>query len=609
MDSTIVNQITSWAETHLGSEFAFREHQVESIHDIITNITGNGNRTHIIEAPTGSGKSLLCIIAAGVLAENYGMKSYILCSDLYLYSQYEDFIKKHSLDYGYIKGQTGNYFCDKNGEDMRNAECRMAKISWQEMYNTDKVKNLGFSCAKYCTYIADRKRAQSAKVTLMTYQLYFYMVNVVGKKQEHSPFPQRDVIFCDECHNIPQLVQGKYTPTVKASDVDYLVDLYDYNARLHDGGIFDDDAGCSRLPWATVEEMKGQFSSIWGAMAGDNSDDYSTIFEYIRFIEVFEDTVSALEDSIATIKRSKSRLSKEDTAMYKRCSWYRNYCCHLGDFADAVSSCGKEYLVKAKNMTNTEVPELAVSFNCAKEDYMCWKYLLSSAPHSVLMSATVGMKAAFDDNIGTKYSDTESYMQRIPSSFDFSKSPVIVSGKWKMSYEHKDRSFPEIKRAVYEIIRQFGGFRGMVQTGSYANAKEIYFNAPADIKQRLLLYGDSSEKKWAIAQHQAAKDSVLIGPTLVEGVDLPEDMCRFIIIAKVPFPNLKDKLVQAKIKLFPKWYDSEAANSIIQGIGRGNRTPKDWCVTYILDGCFGFLYKKTQEQFSPELTARMKQIG
>lgn len=607
MDSKIRNQIIEWASKHLGDSFVFRKHQVETIEDIISNIVNKTHHTHIIEAPTGSGKSLLCIISAGVLADYYDMKSYILCSDLYLYSQYEDFIRLNKLDFGALKGQTGNYYCDKNGEDMRNAECRIAKLSWSQMYRYKDVEQLGFGCARYCTYLTARKKAQNAKVTLMTYQLYFYMINIVKNQVEKAPFTNRDVIFCDECHNIPSLVQSQYSPTIKLSDLDKLINIYQYNMRLQ-GGLFDNEESCPRLPWNSINDLRKQFVDLWDVFSNENeSKDFNSIFEYIDMIKKFSITVEHLEDALATKKRSGLRLTKEDIAMYKVSSWYRNYCCFLNDFSTAIADCGPEYLVKTHNIPNDDKGELSVSFNCAKEDYMCWRYLLSTADNNVLMSATVGMKEAFDDNIGMKFSEEgKSYMQRIPSTFDFSKSPIIINTRYKMSYSCKEFTFPKIREMIYYIVRQYKNFRGMIQTGSYANAKDIYDNAPYDIKQRFQLYNNSSEKHWTMEMHKALDNSVIIGPTLVEGIDLPDDLCRFIIIAKVPYPNLKDKLVTAKMKLFPQWYDSETANSMIQGIGRGNRHPKDWCVTYILDGCFENLFNKTISQFPMELRLRMQ---
>lgn len=105
-----------------------------------------------------------------------------------------------------------------------------------------------------------------------------------------------------------------------------------------------------------------------------------------------------------------------------------------------------------------------------------------------------------------------------------------------------------------------------------------------------------------------SSNTILVGPTLNTGVDLPGDECRFIIILKVPYPSLGDKLVKEKIKLFPLWYNSSTSNEIIQGIGRGVRYDGDWCVTYILDACFWNLYLGTKEQYPEELQKRINII-
>ena len=115
------NHINDWVTEYISPSFNFREHQFETITDICKNILEGVNHTQILEAPTGSGKSLLNIISAGVLAKYYDQNSYILVSDLYLWKQYEDFIKQYPRlreDFGILKGQTGNYTCAKNGEEI-----------------------------------------------------------------------------------------------------------------------------------------------------------------------------------------------------------------------------------------------------------------------------------------------------------------------------------------------------------------------------------------------------------------------------------------------------------------------------------------------------------
>ena len=69
---------------------------------------------------------------------------------------------------------------------------------------------------------------------MMTYQLYLYAINVLAEQVKQSGgdidmcFQPKDIIFCDECHNIPGIVQSNYTPEIKKEDNIYFLALYDY---------------------------------------------------------------------------------------------------------------------------------------------------------------------------------------------------------------------------------------------------------------------------------------------------------------------------------------------------------------------------------------------
>ena len=231
------------------------------------------------------------------------------------------------------------------------------------------------------------------------------------------------------------------------------------------------------------------------------------------------------------------------------------------------------------------------------------------------MSATIGGYEAFYENVGLAYSEkcwpeTDILYTVIPSTFDFSKSPIYFINKYKMSYAYKENSFRMIKPMIYSLCEKtFNGLKGMIQTGSYANAKELYDSAPPHIKRRMLIYDNSRDKTDKITLHQMSQDTILIGPTLVEGIDLPGDDCRFIVILKVPYPVIIDKYVKEKINIFPRWYNSFTSNIIIQGIGRGNRFANDWCKTYIFDACFLSLYNATKNQYPVELQRRIKIVN
>ena len=619
------NHINDWVTEYISPSFNFREHQFETIVDICKNILEGVNHTQILEAPTGSGKSLLNIISAGVLAKYYEQNSYILVSDLYLWKQYEDFIKQHPRlreDFGILKGQTGNYTCAKNGEDMRNADCRMGNVSWAKLFSSVQANALGYNCASSCPYIKERKRAMKSKVVIMTYQLYHYMINIVSEKQgSTTSFKRRNIIFCDECHNIPKILTSCFTPELKLSDLKHFQKLYSYSGSFQ-LGLFDEAPEITNEYKLISEEISEQevidkYNRLFTVLANLNSPSNlveESISEYHKLLDMFSDTVNCIEANLSYKKHVlKQGFSKDEVQLYKSCSWYRNCSCLWSDFYTCISEIGGEYVVRnAAESRNLE--EVVVTFTCVKEDYVVWRFLLNTTDNRVLMSATLGGIEAFSENIGVKYlekefknNDEEILYTVIPSTFDFSKSPIYFLNRYKMSYKDKAVSLPYLKQIIYKICsKNFIGKRGMIQTGSYANAKEIYDSAPIDVKNRMLLYNNAKEKTSMITRHQMSSDTILIGPTLVEGIDLPGDQCRFIVILKVPYPVIVDDYVKKKIELFPLWYNSTTSNTIIQGIGRGNRFKDDYCTTYILDACFLTLYNSTKDQYPIELQQRIK---
>lgn len=614
----ITRNVNAWVINNIGPKFAFREFQLETIVDIIYNILKGEQHNQIIEAPTGSGKSLINIISAGVLADIYGLTSYILVSDLYLWKQYEEFVVKHYSihhKFGIIKGQTGNYVCEKNKQDMRNAHCRMAGIPWATLFSNAHAKKIGYECAKSCPYVKARKHAIQCKVVIMTYALYHYMVNIVSP-QSSSPmvFRNRDIIFCDECHNIPNLISNNFTPVIRESDLDKFKKLQEYviDYRNKQADIFNEnDKSTESWPNYSDKELTDIFyNQIFNEFC-DVHDKYNVnkkaLDAFFDLLSAYKDVIDTCESELSTKKLVDNKeYDENDISYYKACSWFRNTLCFWNDFMTAINETGIEYFLK--NVTeNNNTHTKDIEFKCVKEDYICWKFLLSTATDRVMLSATIGGIEPYIKNTGIRYSNELPIFNRIPSTFNFEKSPIHFLNRYKMSYRQKEQSFPYIKNIIYSLLNNdMMGKRGLIQTGSYANAKEIYDSAPPNIRCRMLLYTGSKEKTNQIALYKMMKDAILVGPTLVEGIDLPDDLCRFIIIVKMPYPVITDDYVKRKMELFPLWYNSTTSNTIIQGIGRGIRNDKDYCITYILDACFLSLYNATQDQYPPELQNRIK---
>ena len=232
------------------------------------------------------------------------------------------------------------------------------------------------------------------------------------------------------------------------------------------------------------------------------------------------------------------------------------------------------------------------------------KFFHANCNYKMYMSATIGDPAAY-----AKYVVIDRHFDiDIPSTFNFEKSPIFYVSDYKMSYREKDASLPKVIEMITKICEMYSGQRGIIQTGSYNFAKSVLDSAPEYIKKRLVPYNDSKEKDDAISLFKFRKDKILIGPTLVEGLSFDDDLCRFLIIMKIPYPSLADNLVKEKKDINPEWYSNETAISMLQGIGRGIRSESDWCVTFILDGCFTYLMSESGKMFPPEFGGRIRLI-
>ena len=138
---------------------------------------------------------------------------------------------------------------------------------------------------------------------------------------------------------------------------------------------------------------------------------------------------------------------------------------------------------------------------------------------------------------------------------------------------------------VTRIIREHSEDSGIIHSGSYELNTKIFNGLPKDVKKRILLYKGSGEKEIALKKMIKKKGMVLMGPSILEGLNMVDDQSRFQIFLKVPYPHLGDKYVAAKLEYSQKWYNWKTEVSIAQGIGRSIRTPNDWAITYFLDGC------------------------
>lgn len=574
-EDTLREQAKKWAETYLGESFSFRKYQLETIVLILQNYLYN-TKIQVMEAPTGSGKSYIGIIVAGVLWEYYHKKSYILASDLSLYKQYEDTIKKFKLPWGMLKGQD-NYLCHINGHKISMGKCKINQVSTVQICNPKVRSSIGYTCGDSCPYIEDMVEAARAPVTLLTYALYFIRV----KDKEHLMFNvptdgapdinlyTRDFVICDEAHNLASLVQQQFSPAMDKDNLFYIVALNEFADKNGD-----------KIPTVNDFQTVINYAIKFTDLNNWNAEGLKVCSE--RLFNMLSKIESYCTDVVRpTIKNYKSDEKREAIKYINAANSVRDLLERFRVFNSIINTYSDKSIVSSISKSGT-----GIKFNCAYEDKLIYEFFHKYTKSELLMSATIGDLDIYKKLIGADNYDNSNFIGiEVPSTFDFTQSPIYYDTRYKMSKNKKDESITKVVAETIEICNKNKNYRGIIHTGSYEISKAFYDAIPNSLRYRIIKYNDSSDKKMALQKFKNSQNGILVGPSLIEGLSFDDDLCRFNIFMKLPYASLGDNLVRAKMTLFPDWYSLDVCSRLEQGIGRGVRNKSDWCNCYILDGC------------------------
>tara|TARA_R110002020_G_scaffold79078_3_gene198416 strand:+ start:10960 stop:12597 length:1638 start_codon:yes stop_codon:yes gene_type:complete len=205
-------------------------------------------------------------------------------------------------------------------------------------------------------------------------------------------------------------------------------------------------------------------------------------------------------------------------------------------------------------------------------------HLFKYGNYIVLMSATIIDPTNFCKTLGIerfKYVEAE-------SGFDPKNAPIRCNTKVKLNYHNLKGSLPKILKQIQDICKHHKNDKGIIHTH---NNTITSFLAQNLHESRFLIREPGVRNEELLQQHtESSEPTVLISPSMSHGVDLKDDLARFQIVVKAPYLPTKDKRIEKLMKSDFNWYTNKMLCSVIQSCGRGVRSQKDFCATYILDG-------------------------
>ncbi len=391
------------------------------------------------------------------------------------------------------------------------------------------------NCMRNCEY--DQVMAQSLVAPILSLNAAKAFNLLKFKRRLYSPA----LIIYDEGHGIEGQLDGEASITVKPDELQKLNVNFDeyFTMQLRPG-----------QPGSEFSEILGKLAkAIW---------------------KIYEDEASAPESvrDVQKLKRADRLFGKINEVLL--------------------------YMTEGIEFVNCSTSELDLR---PLEVKKVFEKLISTPV--VFLSATLLSHIGFASTLGLdpQYMDWVS----LDSPFPVENRPLrngFGIGATPINFNNKDREKKNVLERVRYLMEKYQGQKGIIHTHTYGWAKDIVEGLP-QYAGRFLYPRNAAEQKEILTRHKNSKDTVLISPSLVEGIDLKGDEARFAIMVKVPFLPTVDPVVKARMEKNPTWYAYRTIMTIVQAAGRGVRSEDDTCDTYFVDPAFPVFMKRNRGLFPP----------
>ena len=522
-----------------------------------------GKKVVILECPTGSGKS-----AIGMTMANMAKNSYYLTVTKILQDQFIGDFGDKVIE---LKGR-GAYECDfyaRNGEKLVKKQL-MSKSELKEKTEspidcnsgyckTSAGRSDGHKCSQCfsanaapgipkgdlsvlpdgksysaCGYYEQVFKAINGKTVCMNFHSFLYQTMMT--KRFDMP---RDLMIIDEAHSTESVLLDVVSFTLSA-------DMFKEHGLI--------------LP---------EF---------DDVADYLEWFEEENIVGVL---ALAMEDSKA---KEESRKEEDLSRLIKK---YKK-------FIESVAVV--EWVVQVEHTKFRDKSSMSVVFKPVFVKNYAENLLFRFADNILLMSATILDIDVFCRSLGLDKSEVATY--RMKNRFPVKNRPIYIKscgnltgGKSKMN-----EWMPCVIDTVEEICERYPDKRGIIHTHNFAILDALLEGCSGNTRKRFITQRDIPDKKELLDRHSRTPNSVLIAPAMHEGVDLRDDLSRFQIISKVPYPNFfENKQLARRNQIDHEYIGWLTALKLVQSYGRSVRGPDDYADTYIIDGSFEGFSKRSKK--------------
>lgn len=236
------------------------------------------------------------------------------------------------------------------------------------------------------------------------------------------------------------------------------------------------------------------------------------------------------------------------------------------------------------------------------------RLLFDKADKVLMMSATIISPNQIAESLNIDANDMFAY--RMANRFPVENRPLFFMPVGSMSYKNREATMPAMIDKIVDLCRgKHPDDRGIIHSHSFWLSERIYHAVPKDVRRRLLYQKHFQDKRAMLATHEVSSNSIILAPAMHEGLDLKDDLGRFSILCKVPFPNLNDNpQLKKRTELSRMYYLYLVCLKLVQSYGRTVRSETDWAIAYMLDEDFGRFLAQSKRILPGWFTEAIKRV-